>query len=167
MEAIAYTPSLDTPELFKLAGQVAERLVASALQAMIAGPGARIVVSVEAAPPALEEPTRARRALPAAVRAHKPAKRQLRAQRPQPRAPKRAAAVPPPTGRAAVVDARDEAIRAHLTADGPAKTSDLLGILPREPGQTSEQREAACRNALTRLQAKKQIRGTPDGWVRA
>lgn len=63
---------------------------------------------------------------------------------------------------AGTVQARDAAILNQLRK-GPAATSALVDALPKEPGQSDEQRADACRNALTRLRVKKVIKQSERG----
>ena len=64
------------------------------------------------------------------------------------------------------IQARDAAIKFALRT-GPRPSSELIDALPREPGQTPEQRESALRNALSRLKVKKEIKQVAEGWALA
>lgn len=89
-----------------------------------------------------------------------------KASKPKPRAVKAKArtAPAPNTGRSGLAQARDQAIKAALKG-GAKPTSALLAVLPKEPGQTDDQREAALRNALSRLRMRKAIASTDAGWT--
>ena len=86
--------------------------------------------------------------------------------RPKTAAPATQDAAPEPGSRAAIVGARDASILAALEK-GPAPPAGLIHVMPKESGQTADQREAALRNALSRIQAKKRIKSTEDGWTLA
>lgn len=72
----------------------------------------------------------------------------------------------PTGGRSDVIAARDAAILARLKT-GPVVTGVLRNCLPQEPGKTPEMRIRDCANALTRLQIKKLIVLTENGWTLA
>lgn len=80
--------------------------------------------------------------------------------------PKPAVSENPLRQRLNLVPARDAAIKLALKK-GPLLPSALLDAMPRELGQTGDQRADALRNALTRLRLKKEIRQTDDGWTLA
>lgn len=60
--------------------------------------------------------------------------------------------------------ARDAAILRRL-AIAPANLGQLVTVMPTEPGFSDEDREAACRSAVIRLNARKQIRSVDLGWA--
>ena len=116
--------------------------------------------------PAAVEPRRGRkpRATPKPERKPAPVPRPAKPPRPT-RAPTRIAA--PDAGVSPLIAARDQAILESLRR-GAKNTVDLRAVLPAEPGQTEEQRERACSNALTRLRMKGQIKPVDGGgWALA
>lgn len=67
-----------------------------------------------------------------------------------------------PGTRSSAVEARDAAIRERLK-QGPADTAELRATLPPELGETSDNRETNCRNALSRMRLRGEIQFTTDG----
>lgn len=60
------------------------------------------------------------------------------------------------------VKARDAAIKAKLKS-GPTRFERLRDAMPHVPGMTDAQIDKACRDALTRMRLKKEVRSETSG----